>query len=96
MSDEPVDVAVAMQRLAGLVISETEKMLYESSPAIREKLLTSMFGKMLPLLSTDQSAGTDDLRQAMTDLFQAVRADVVGGPHVQAETEVDEPEPDLP
>lgn len=72
------DVRAAMGRLAALIITETEVMLREASPAIKQRLLTSMFGKMLPLLDADESTGTDDLRQMMMNLFADVKASTGG------------------
>jgi len=73
------DLTASIQRVAELAIRELEMMLREASPAIKQRLLTTMFAKMLPLLTTDASAGTDDLRTAMTELFDAVRAEALGG-----------------
>lgn len=76
---DDVDIRRSIHRVAELAITELEVMLREASPAIKSRLLTTMFGKMLPLLSTDASSGTEELRQAMTELFQAVRGDIEGG-----------------
>lgn len=82
------DVRAAMGRLAALIITETEVMLREASPAIKQRLLTSMFGKMLPLLDADDNEGTDDLRRMMMDLFAEVKT-TTGGSTSASETPTD-------
>jgi hypothetical protein len=85
-----VDVRQAMQALGMRIIEETMVMLDESSPAIKQRLLTQMFAKMLPLMSDDATTGTDELRSTMMEMFASMRSGVAAAEPTHEELEQDQ------
>lgn len=85
-----LDVRQAMQALGMRIIEETMVMLDESSPAIKQRLLTQMFAKMLPLMSDDASTGTDELRTTMMEMFASMRTGTDAGGQPDEPTQLEE------
>jgi cytochrome P450 len=63
------DVARAMRALSLRVIQELFIMLDEGSPAIKQRLLPTLFTKLVPLIDAGDDSSAEELRALMTTMF---------------------------
>lgn len=73
---EVTDIQKAMRALALRVIEETMVMLDEAAPAVKTRLLSNMFSRMISLATHEDSSTMEDLRDEMSKMFEGMK----GGP----------------
>jgi hypothetical protein len=56
------------------IIDETLSMLHDASPTIKQRLVTTLFGKVLATTNLDDSDTLNDLRREMQDMFNAAHS----------------------
>ena len=81
IDDIPVDQAVraddelrtGVQRVAWRVVEETLLMLDEGSPQVKQRLITSLFTKMMGMLESEGVDQLSDLREELSLLVDEVK-----------------------
>ena len=67
------DVARAMRSLSLRIIQELFIMLDEGSPAIKQRMLPTLFTKLVPLIDQDDDKSAEELRKVMDDMFDSMK-----------------------
>lgn len=63
------DVARAMRSLSLRIIQELFIMLDEGAPAIKQRMLPTLFTKLVPLIDQGDDSSAEELRRLMTTMF---------------------------
>ena len=81
---------VGVRRVAWRVIEETMLMLDEGSPAVKQRMITNLFTKMMTMLEEDSADDLSTLRTDLASLVSEMRV-VEVSPEEQPEAEDDSP-----
>lgn len=72
---ETDDIQVAVRRLVMRVIGELDLMLDEAAPPVKQRLLSNMFTRLLPMMNDEDATGMEDIRGHLDDLLAEFRGD---------------------
>tara|TARA_Y100001951_G_scaffold45675_1_gene36032 strand:+ start:284 stop:691 length:408 start_codon:yes stop_codon:yes gene_type:complete len=84
------DLRTGVRRVAWRVIEETMLMLDEGSPAVKQRMITNLFTKMMTMLEEDSADDLSTLRTDLASLVSEMRV-VEVSPEEQPEAEDDSP-----
>lgn len=73
------DIQSAMRALALRIIEETMVMIDEAAPAVKIRLLSNMFSRMIPLVTQEDSSTMDELRAEMLEMFTDAKVKATSG-----------------
>jgi len=86
------DLRVGVRRVAWRVIEETMLMLDEGSPAVKQRMITNLFTKMMGVLTEESSEDMSTLRDQLAAMVEEMSVLPASVEEEQPDPESDEPE----
>lgn len=86
------DLRVGVRRVAWRVIEETMLMLDEGSPAVKQRMITNLFTKMMGVLTEESSEDMSVLREQLAIMVSEMSVLPESAEEEQPDPESDEPE----
>ena len=86
------DLRVGVRRVAWRVIEETMLMLDEGSPAVKQRMITNLFTKMMSVLTEESSQDMSTLRDQLAIMVSEMSVLPDSAEEEQPDPESDEPE----